>query len=53
MNLQKAFDPQISPVNADGPGSCRARLPLLPGAPSAPAIAPFSLRNLRIDLRFP
>ncbi|MDZ4255954.1 MAG: hypothetical protein U1A72_25585 [Sulfuritalea sp.] len=52
MNLQKAFDPQISPINADGSGRYLVGPRHLPDAPWAPATSWFYLRNLRIELRF-
>ncbi|MDZ4253120.1 MAG: hypothetical protein U1A72_11195 [Sulfuritalea sp.] len=47
MNLQKAFDPQISPIDADGSGRYVVGSHRLPGAPWAAAASLFYLRNLR------
>ncbi|WP_310452291.1 hypothetical protein [Sulfuritalea sp.] len=55
MNLQEAFDPQISPIDADGSGRYLDRSYHLPGTPWASATSLFYLRNLRhlrIELRF-
>ncbi|MDZ4251642.1 MAG: hypothetical protein U1A72_03610 [Sulfuritalea sp.] len=55
MNLQKTFDPQISPINADGSGRYLVGSHHLPGEPRSPATFLFYLRNLRhlrIELRF-
>ncbi|MCM2308824.1 MAG: hypothetical protein NDI91_15295 [Sulfuritalea sp.] len=55
MNLQKAFDPQISPIDADGSRRYLVRPHQLPGEPRTPATAlffPRNLRNLRIELSF-
>jgi hypothetical protein len=55
MMLEKAFDPQISPIYADKCRPCRARAYRRPGAPRTAAAALFHLRNLRhlrIELRF-
>ena len=55
LNLQKAFDPQVSPINADGSAHYPVRSYHLPGAPWVSATSLFYLRNLRhlrTELRF-
>ncbi|MBI3094863.1 MAG: hypothetical protein HYY97_08335 [Rhodocyclales bacterium] len=37
MNMQKTFDPQISPINADGSGRYLVGSHHLPGEPRSPA----------------
>ena len=55
MILKKEFDPQISPISADGSGRYPVRSYHLPGESWALATSLFYLRNLRhlrIELRF-
>ncbi|MDZ4251473.1 MAG: hypothetical protein U1A72_02750 [Sulfuritalea sp.] len=53
--MQKTFDPQISPIDADGSGRYLVGAYQLPGEPWALATSLFYLRNLRhlrMELRF-
>ncbi|MDK9714592.1 MAG: hypothetical protein OEL86_10950 [Sulfuritalea sp.] len=55
MNLQKAFGPQISPIDADESGPCLVGSDHLPDEPWVRATSLFNLRNLRhlrIELGF-
>ena len=51
MNLQQAFGPQISQIDADGSGRYLATPYHLPGQPWALATPLLNLRHLRIEPR--